>query len=66
MTRERESFRRTPYHAHPELQLAPHSDLGGWDDEEPRIPLEVFLRPLSTLDLPGKEHRTLTLQKTGK
>jgi integrase/recombinase XerC/integrase/recombinase XerD len=56
MTRERESFRRTTYHAHPELQLAPHSDVGGWDDEEPRTPLEVFLRPLSPLDLPGKEH----------
>jgi hypothetical protein len=56
MTRDRESFRSTTYHAHPELQLAPNSDLGGWDDEEPRTPLEVFLRPLSPLDLPGKEH----------
>jgi len=56
MTRDRESFRRTTYHAHPELQLVSHSDVGGWDDEEPRTPLEVFLRPLSRLDLPGKEH----------
>ena len=55
MAHARESFRRTTYHAHPELKLALHSDVGGWD-EEPRTPLEVFLRPLSPLDLPGKEH----------
>ena len=55
MTRERESFRRTTYHAHPELKLALPSDLGV-RDEEPRTPLEVYLRPVSPLDLPGKEH----------
>jgi len=55
MPRERESFRRTTYHAHPELKLALHSDIRLWD-EEPRIPLEVFLKPVSPLDLPGKEH----------
>jgi len=56
MTRERADFRRTTYHAHPELKLALHSDVRIWGDEEPRTPLEVFLRPLSPLDLPGKEH----------
>jgi len=55
MARERESFRRTTYHAHPELKLALPSDLGV-RDEEPRTPLEVYLRPVSPLDLPGKEH----------
>jgi len=55
MTREREDCRRTTYHAHPELRLALHSDVPVWD-EEPRIPLEVFLKPVSPLDLPGKEH----------
>jgi len=61
MTRERESYRRTTYHARPEQKLALPSDVGAWD-EEPRTPLEVYLRPISALHIPGKEHLERYLQ----